>query len=120
MTPEKLKQLAEFAAEFLGLLHVFNFYFFPSGRDHVFTIQDSQIEDYFFHNPEYAPQLAHLALREMENQECEIEYHYTDCDEPRDKTHCWEFTTLGGKHGSEENKNNFIALWSAIMATLEE
>ena len=54
MTPEQLKELAEFGAEFLELRHVTDFYFFPSGSSHLFTIPDSQVEDYFFHSPEYA------------------------------------------------------------------
>lgn len=111
------KKLAEFAAEFLNLLHVQDFYFFPSGSDHCFTIQDSQVEDYFFHNSEYAPILAYLAKREMEKRGFDCEYN-RQLDQHRyefDLSLDYDRPIARGESNSE-----YIALWSAIEEAVKK
>jgi len=111
----KLKQLAEWSAEFLELENASwedEWYLDNTGIVHIFTTED------ILHHSDIAPILMHLGQVEMEKRGFEI-VHFT-----------WGGHTKYGcrvngseKHGHEPHTayddNKFIAFWSAVRDALK-
>ncbi|KKL07272.1 hypothetical protein LCGC14_2587680 [marine sediment metagenome] len=123
MTPNKQKQLAESAAEFLGAKNN-KLKVIDSGMNcQVYEVHSIVISEYnLFYSCIYAPILMHLGKREMEKREFE-----------------WELATIWIKpgirgyqcevYGFEKNnystegvcshENEFIAFWSAVREAVK-
>ena len=107
MTPDELKQLAEFAFKFLGL-----------GKAPPFhtTISDPNLlVDHLFHIAWLAPFYVHLAKREMEKRE----FEWTGCSHTKGN-YIYSIMKFNGKTTDGIDTNEYIALWSAIEATGEK
>jgi len=101
-TEPELKKLAEFAAEFIGVVH-----------DDL----DKSIQG-FFYNDIDAPILAHLALKEMEKRFGDV-WECASWISKNRRVYEYKFSN----HVEEYNgwdENEYIALWSAIKATGEK
>ena len=123
MTPEELKQLAEFAPEFLKKAINNNSLPMPSKRLQRLIFERPVHPDEWFGYQETAPILTHLGKREMEKREFE-----------------WELATIWIKpgirgyqcevYGFEKNsystevvcshENEYIAFWSAVMEAVKD
>ena len=133
MTTEKLKQLAEFAAEFLEwyyredscygkrYIHPPN-NFIPAlklvNASGAVNVKES-LSNIFFES-EIAPILMHLGKREMEKRgfsiRCEYRLNYQRVFIKRDNLEMdWQLSPV-----YVEDENEFIAFWSAIEATGEK
>ena len=117
MTPKELKQLAEFAAEFLGADE-------DSDSPKVFVGKSNYIiavtEYNLFNRPLTAPILMHLGKREMEKRLWEWNSSYDLSGfQSGEKIHgCYCFGILTAPkctiHNTQD-ENEFIAFWSAVM-----
>jgi len=110
-TPEQLKQLAEWSAEFLGMEKNGKFWLLPGQK----VGHSTRIESQFFEYPTKAPILMHLAQVELEKRKqwmdmrgpmrggwrvsCEIE---------------GSVRTVTQKH-----ENKYIAFWSAVREAMK-
>ncbi len=120
MTPEeKLKQLAEFAADFLGLKDsvIANW-----PRQFVWIDEfgtEMNIRDFF--GDKFGPHLAHLAKKEWlsRHKGNQITYRFREGIH----SYCLEknfgLTPNPNTYFDMEDENEYIALWSAIMETGE-
>jgi len=112
------KKLAEFAAEFLdGYIKKYRTILVIGGY-----VDD---EDMVFHHPMAPAILAHLAKREMEKRLWEWNSSYDLSGfQPGEKIHgqyCFGILTAPKcTVHSEQDENEYIALWSAIEATGEK
>ena len=129
MTPEKLKQLAEFAFPFLGAKKINSGWQLINSFDDVsaiyipFRIQEQEL----FEDRKNAPILAHLAKREMEKRGFQLEYNKFTTQGYQWWIHQAEIppdVDLMSKEMMEyferckpkwqRHENEYIALWSAI------
>ena len=136
MTPKKQKQLAEFAAEFLGYhKDDSSFYWLGelSGRDagqglgSPLAIDELVYE--LFESEQTAPILAYLAKREMEKRGYWWRAEYEDGIEPpeaQEDRYGYFFTKIVSAKAHEWNNliiwnnNEYIALWSAIFEAVRQ
>jgi len=106
MNPTELKELAEWSAEFLGLLKIED----ADGwelpwNNHEWLI----VPNNFFGGP-FAPILMDLGKREMEKREMNMDYCF------RKGTHSVSFMCGPVTHDT----NEYIAFWSAVMQAIKE
>jgi hypothetical protein len=103
MTPEQLKELAEFAAEFIGPYVDISKDFLDLGKEtDAYT---------FFEQDLTAPYFMHLAQEKLEKEGFRKFNHFYDG--ATHKIEIWEVVGSWTKH--TENKNKFIAFWEAVM-----
>ena len=126
MTNPTDKQLAEFAAEFVGLtpgymaeIKVWDFprdNYGPTGPIGD-IIYDTALVREFFNEAETAPILMHLGKREMERREFNWDSY------SRSNGYFCSFTkgTFGNQiSGNYLDDNEFIAFWSAVREAVED
>ena len=140
MTPEeKLKQLAEFAAEFLGAKNN-KLKVIDSGMNcQVYEVHSIVISEYdLFYSCIYAPILMHLGKREMEKRDYIYQHEVEKRKWIHQKkkqyrfVHYWKFTKVenfnrnGGfscvvkdGYGACMRENEFIAFWSALLEAVK-
>ena len=116
MTPEKLKQLAEFAAKFVGFTQDDSRIWWPNDLP-VDGFDPDEVEYALFECVETAPILAHLAEMEMEKRKFGIV-----SETPTESWNYYYCKIYQGAYmkAEEADENEYIALWSAIMATGEK
>ena len=125
MTPEQLKTLAIFAAEFLGYTKLSNYpnlQWFNSKRNYpVDYLSDECLAEDFFDNWSLTPILAHLAKLEIEAKEWHWYESYKYDRQEKNKIYFFQIIKDSDRDVKFfVNENNFIALWSAIEQTGEK
>ncbi|KKN38547.1 hypothetical protein LCGC14_0752420 [marine sediment metagenome] len=119
MTPSNQKQLAEKAAEFLGLEKANNpingnYYVMPLHMLQAGRLED--LADHFFEETTSAPILMHLALKEMEKRGIRLCMMQGFKD---NRWHCQYTDTPEGVANTHDemsiHENYFIAFWTALL-----
>jgi hypothetical protein len=115
-TPKQLKELAEFAAEYLDwVLDDSEWYLLPKGYDfEVFSpnYHIAELPQVFFAGDVFPPILMHLAQEKLEKKGFDCEYNQ------QVGIHLWEFNMsldYDRPVARAENKNKFIAFWEAVQ-----
>ncbi len=125
-SPKELKELAEFAAEFLGFEketnHEVNRDYWHKEKWIGEPLVDRWLDDYFFIAQKTAPILMHLGKREMEKRGFDWigsrNYH----SRPKNHDYFYEFAeTHSPKCGEGSHPDNeFIAFWMAVRGAVKD